>query len=807
MLTALALVPFLASTLVLERGAIVPGYGRYLAVEDTVLDSSTGEVPQGGAAALLVNSTKPVLIQFLDLQRAVGKNKRVTKASLEFVITSGTPKFAGIRRVLQPWTEGPLNTIAGQLRGDDFGVRWAATYKNRRGGIDAIPWAKPAARGDTDSEPIAGATATVVGDKLTISGLESAVQTQLNRWYDNNGFLIEFDDKVDFFSSISSEGRPKLTLELADAEPAKGPDLSVTLISRTPEYERYDDRNATTVAEQDGVAVPLMDKVPNATGKKWPDEGEKLLYIAHVKNVGDAPASGFEAQWLDRELGASIVAVDKKLAPGEETTLQVELPYRSSHSDHRVQPIALRLFPKGVDANRQNDFLEIQQSALALGVTVTPEAAAKLGQPVEDWVQGEIRRWNEVTSRYSRYSFAPDGSLERVRVQQLTVGTAPAGASLLLDGEIVIQEPGDLTAHIARACGLSPLTTDGLKAGSVTADGTRVRPSIDRFAGVAGGGDVRADAFLVPSMSFPYDVFSDLTVDPARLDPGEALSATDVRALNSNLGRRRGYIGDYFYDAPGSVLLTLTDMSGKRIANTDVTVYQMKNGSFAGTSPIAQIKTGEQGSLILPKREVLATPGFYFATGHTPTANPFGRIDPDFRNGALLFKATVNGVTETGVLKLWQVLDSAARIRRPVALLTLKMNVPSVPLEGGNAAQGKTCNLPSATDGDPGTATSPLDVVEIDLGQDRAIGEVSVVTQGSGQWAFDIMVYGSGEKPESARLYAREGDLAWSRLCRSESDGWIAYRSLPQKARFIRIVSKRPAEGVKLAEVLVRVAK
>lgn len=790
--------------LVLERGVTLPGYGRYLAVEDTVLDSAEGDVPQGGAAALLANANKTVLIQFLDLERAVGRNKRVIKASLELTLTAGDPKLVSARRVLQPWTEGPLNTIAGQLRGDDFGARWAATFRNRRNGIDPIPWQRPGAKGEQDSEPIPTATGKVTENRFRIDGLEAAVNAQLARWYDNHGFLIEIDSKADFLSSSAGEGRPRLILEVEDVPaPQAGPDLSITLISRTPEYERYDTRVAPLMAEQDGVPIPVFERIPNASSKKWPDEGESLTYRATVKNVGSQTAEGFEAQWLVREASQSIVGVDRRLAPGESTTLEIQVPYRSTHGDHRVQPIALRIFPKGADRDRSNDFLEVQQSALALGVTIDPAVVAQLERAPEDWVNDEVRRWNEVVSRYSRYSFAPNGSLERVRIQSLAISASEAPENLMLDGQIHVSTPGTLTAAIARACGLVPLTTDGLRAGSITADGLRVRPSIDRFAGISGGGDIRADTILVPSLPFPYDVFYDPVADPSRLDAGEVLSATDVFMLNANLGRRRGLVGDALYAVPGSVLVTLTDMAGQRLANANVTLYQMKNGSFDGTAPVAQFQVGEQGTLGLPKRETQTTPGFYFPTGHTPVANPFGRIDPCFGNGALLVKVTVNGVTETAVLKLWQVLDAAARIRRPVAIMALRFNVPCAPLVGGNLAQGRPCSVPALIDGNPENGSEISGPVDLDLGQDVPIGEIEVV--GSGTGAYDVMVWGANEKPESARLYAREGDFRWSSLCRGDG-GSLFYRYLPQRARYVRFV---PSAGSKLtfAEIRVRAAQ
>ena len=813
MIATLALA-LLANTVILERGTTIPGYGRYLAVEDTVLDSKEGDLWQGGSSALIAGDGKPVLIQFLDLQRAVGNRKRVTKATLELIYTKGKPNLVSARRMLASWTEGPIVSVAGQLRGDDLSVRWAATYRMRRNGIDAIPWQSTGGRGDTESELIPDAKAAIQGDKVVVTGLEAAVQKQLDRWYDNHGLALEFDGESDFLGSSATEGRPRLILELEDKPAEAGPDLSVTLITRTPEHERYDDRDATTSAPQDGADVAVMDKVKNATAKKWPDDGEKVIYTAHIKNVGNAPAQPFEAQWLEREVSHSLVAVDKVLAPGEETTVSVELAFRGSHSDHRVQPVAIRLFPKGTDANRHNDFLEIQQGALNFEFVVEPSVAEQVnkeGWSIEDWVQEQLRHWNEVTCRYARYSFAPDGVVERIRAQKISVGTKVPDINLNYDAQVFIQSKAQFEPVMADALGLVTLSTPLMSGGGSTADGTPIPSGLDPFPGLTLGGETRSDALLVPTLAFPYDAFSDLFLDPDRMEVVGPLSQTDVYALNRNLGRRRGFKGDYLYDVPQNLLITITDMGGKRIPNADVTFYQMVAGTFEGVKSTFTIRSTEGGLVILPRRDAGVTPGFYTATGHPLTANPFGRIDAGFKNGAFLVKTTSNGVTSTAILKLWQVVDAAARARKPVAMMSLKFNVPSVPLADGNAikaVKGPDGPIATLTDGSLDTAIAPPAWIELDLGEDKAIGEVKLSPKSvrDASWNYDVLVYGSSEKIDIARSYAKERNLVWSLGVRGES-GALAYRGMPQKARFIRIVSKSPARGIDLGEVSVRIAK
>jgi len=801
-------------SIVLERGAVVDGQ-RYVAVEDTCLDLTRPDEPLGGNSILESGGGKAVLIQFRELKATLG-NKRVKSAQLEFTIGRGNPVLSTVRRMLVPWTEGPINSISGQIRGDATGGRWAATQRNRRAGADPIPWQSTGARGDLDAERVTTVAGERKGDVFVISGLAAAIQTQIDRPTLNHGFRIDFEDQVEFMSSESTEGRPRLVLELEDA-PAKasGPDLAVVLIERTPEYERYDTRGQAESGSQDDVQVPATFKAANGDGKRWPDDGEEVTYRAVVKNVGTAAAEPFEGQWFVRELPNALIGYNKPLAPGESATFEIKTQFRSSHTDHRLQPVSLRLFAKPNDLDGGNDELEVQQAALTLGFTVTPAAVEswkQKGIAYEVAIQRAVHRWNEVLSRYSRFSFAPAGSLERVRAQSIVIGTE-SPVNLKNDGDILVGPDTNLDQAIARACGLVDLTPAGLQSGSLTADGFAIPPSPDRFPGVLGGGETRSDALLAPSFAFPHERFVDVFADPEKHAVGAGLSATDVYALNRNLGRRRGFTGDYLYDVPGSVLVTFVDPSGKRLANQEFSVYAMRSGSFSGAKKLESLKTGDSGSMLLPKRETGVAAGSYTPTGHQLLANPFGRVATDGSNGALAFRTVVNGVEAVGVLKLWQVLDSVARSRQPLALVTVQMHVPATPLGervalGAGAAKtddGKPVD--GLVDGDPATGLDlSTDAVTIDLGREFTLGEVTVSWAAGGAGGFDILGYRPGEKADSARLFAREGDASWSARVRGTTANGtttLGYYGMAMKARYLRIVRRPGSANLKLTDVRV----
>ena len=64
--------------------------------------------------------------------------------------------------------------------------------------------------------------------------------------------------------------------------------------------------------------------------------------------------------------------------------------------------------------------------------------------------------------------------------------------------------------------------------------------------------------------------------------------------------------------------------------------------------------------------------------------------------------------------------------------------------------------------------------------------------------AYDVMIYGSGEKPDAARLYAREVNYAWNRTVQGDA---CSYRGLPQRGRTLRIVFRDVPTGTVLKAI------
>jgi len=761
-----------AETITLRRGLeITPLTGeptyKYWTVEDTTLDPTQQNTVQGASSNLYGGDGNNILIDFRDIPRAIGPNKKIVSAGLTLGLIKGDPKLKGIRLIKKPWTEGPLNTIGGLLRGTTDPGIWAATFRSRR--IDKpenIGWQSVGAMGDEDSEPFSGGTLTKVDDlTYRIDGIAEAIQRRIDRPNDYFGFLLLFETKVEFLSGNATIDRPTLSLTVEPLAAPKGPDLAVTLISRTPEYPRYEDP-----------------PVPGA--QRWPKNGDMLTYTASITNIGDAPAETFDAQWVIDDRQPQIVSSTEKLAPGQSTTLEIKLPYRHNESDHRTNPLALKLFTKGPDANRTNNRLEIARTGLTVEIVVPKaiydQVAAEANlygtKSFEGWAQYQIAAINDTFFQASRFSFAPNGILERVRLQKITIaeGDIPApNADILLTVDKKPNQLGPdfgLIRDLARQMGVVSIPQEG-------------RP--DRFPGIMGYGDTRADITIPPSYPMPVEPDLNPIASQEYLEGTGLFSMTDAAAIMSNIGKRSSVPGDYLYDVPSSLILDLRDISGNNLADGELTVVPVHHGLEGG----AVVQTKLAGSPVTVP-SVAAGPEST-VTGHTLKTNPIGPIDRTGPNPFLRVKVTRLGVTQVADIKLWQLVNSFHRGQNAVSIHQLRLNLPQKPIDGADKADGK----PYTTNLDLPAKVGEF--VEIDLGADVTIGKITL--SGTPWKSFEIQVRTQGVDPKAATTFYRELDSVW----RMNGEKSVDYYGPPTKARLIRIVNKSDETGAKLDKISV----
>jgi len=831
--------------IILSRGERLPGQAiGYWAVEDTTLDVAAPDKNLGGSHFLTAGPGKTVLLKFGDLRRILGSNAKIVRAKIVLTVSGGAPApLQTLAEVQVPWGEGPAQVLNFAPPTLNVGApALSATWRHRRAGDGAINWQQPGATGVGDARPIVGARAVSPDpEHVHLEGIEGAVQRMADRPYDNHGFAFSFSGNVEFESSQSRFGRPALEIEYERGQPKEGPDLAVVSLRRAPEFPRAS-VDAPHRASQDGMDVPIAGALSNPNVKGWPGNGEEVTYTATIKNIGNRPASGFSARWVVRERPGSVTEYDRVLGPGEETTLTFQHGYRDPGADRRGPSVGLRVESKTEDSDPGNNVLSVHEAALTVGFRLGPSVASEIARvkPLgartpQEFAQAAVDLWNDVLFPQSRFSFAPEGVLDRLRVQSVTEGPDDVGSGPFLapNLDVSVGLGGDfsfarqdsiveLIRIIGMQLGLPKLEAMNLARGAATIGGMKVdRGAQDAWAGVMGGGDTRFEGVVPPMLTLPTEPFESPMFDAMPAEATGLLSATDVAALQDARGRRRGFEPDVLLRQPAVPLVRLYDLSGLPLKGATVEVYPMAGGKIAAVEPIQRLTSGNDGGLLLASRPTQLPEGFRTGLGYSPGSSPFGRVDPNGQNGVLMLRIIAGGQAEIVFLKAWQLADAYRRNPTPAPFFDLRVNVggeidPTTNLANNRIVTDSANSLPAQLaaliDDQASTESSLPDAkdgwIELDLGRDRIFGEIRLLAKGAMWEKFRIVTYATGQTVAEAKLFAREASWTWTAANRAaeEANGVrsITYRNPGLRARFIRIV--RISEGgptAKLTEIKV----
>ncbi|MBI3721491.1 MAG: hypothetical protein HY248_02975, partial [Fimbriimonas ginsengisoli] len=656
---------------------------------DTTIDSTTPDSNLGGDNTMVGGEGKAMLVRFGGIDRIVGPGAKIVKARLVLAYAGrDRPTRVSVAEMLTPWGEGPRKVLNASIRRGlremaagghsirEGTPRWSATWRERRAGF--VSWQEPGAQGSGDSRAIPDARLEPVGDDhVAIAGLDAAVQRMADRDFDNHGFRLAFDAPVELFSSEAMDSRPRLEIDYLPGAPPSGPDLAVTLIEHS--------------------------------------SADESTWIAHVRNVGDAVSGGFVGRWLVQERPGSSVEIDRGLKPGEEQTFAIQVQQKAMREDHRTSPIAFQIDPKGSDARSDNDFLEVQEGARPVALALddpTDQARAR----------DAVRLLNDVVLPQSRFSFAPDGVLERVRIQAFSQqGAANSYAP----------DRGAAPISIARhLVGLLGTSLDRIVTVSKVSAPDRTCGPL--FGGLLHWGDTRYEGYLPPQIEVPYEPIYRPVFEAIRLEPTDLLCATAVAELNRPLDPRP-QSPPYM---PSTVLVRALDGAGREAPGVNLDFLQTYGDVLDDPKPTFSLTTDSNGIAILPNRE--GGPGL--------RANPFGKLDNG--NASFLIKATTNGESEWAWLHAWRVQDSYSRGNAAAAIIEIPFNLPAAPLDRNvNLAKDRLVSdstnllparLAALVDGNPSTdvavGAKAGDWIEIDLGRDRPVGEVRLTFDDLSFW-------------------------------------------------------------------------
>lgn len=440
-------------------------------------------------------------------------------------------------------------------------------------------------------------------------------------WLDRNAaggveytYVVEAVDGAQNRSDFSNEATASVTPVI---------DLDVTWLELTP-HDRY--RYAVEYrGDYEGGGVPYLR--PGTEGeKRWPAYNESMTVVGHVRNRGNQDAGAFDCRFAVNGVPQGIIHVPGLAALAEATVdLPLSWPVNGFDADHGDFTVTLAVdiddtVPELYEANNSlTDFM----GGLALNIYTDQATYDALSNRVnrlgtmsfEDWFQEQIREMNAVFAR-SIYPGAPNGALERVRIDRITIGEPPEsdrtedGDWYLTGGEwygdtFAAGIDEGLIHELMHQIGMIDLYQINMEKSQnhvTTPDGQLSGLTFDwGRPGMMGGGDVGGWFGTGP-------IF---------------LSRWDVLALNRNTGYRRGYYGEMLYDLPDAVRLHVTDSDGVPVAGAQVRLFQRQEGQIADVPAITGTTDGS-GYFTLPNRppgEVTTT-----ATGHTLKANPFATI-------------------------------------------------------------------------------------------------------------------------------------------------------------------------------------
>ncbi len=794
------------SEVTLFRGASLFGstLPNYQDVEDTTLDQNTPDSEHGGDYTLIGGSGHTILVRFGSLADALGPNVRIKDAKLLLAgTTESSPKLSSIGTLTRPWGEGAFHVQyqipkksalpkgAKPKTGEDQDKPEAppapkyhgASWKNRFENTSAAAWQAQGAISAPDVVAIAGATTSTNSNVLEIDGLGPAVQSMLSDPGSNNGFALSFETDAEFFSSECAGGKPRLVVTLEPATNIVAGDIA-----------RGDLAIETITPENGG-------------------------YTARIHNFGTEPVANFKTTWTVGAREGSPLEITAPIGPGEIQNVHYDGSGKLDGADHSQDSVALRIESAANDKVRADKHLKIYPNGIPLSAAIaqaelaaTKDVVSARGVGLANWVQSQLDVVNEIYLARSRFSFAPEGCLERVRLAQimetgpLIDGPAPVGTVVEVKGPLKYVDY-DFIRRVLFAIGAPdlgksayPRNSEAVKVPGWNVSGLSIAPDF------SGGGDTRYDG-NIPS----YTILSQVAVDDPSLaeipfEPNGLLSATAVGILNELISvrppERSTAKKTIAAKLPTVVFVDASDANGRPFKMTSLEFFQ-SHGGVIGATPEFSVTTSESGAALLPNRAVAGT----------QLSNPFGTADLE-EDGTFLVRASANGETAWAWMKGWQLQDAALRGDGSFASVPLYFMMPGGPIDRSvNHAQGHVitdsagslpAKLAPLVDGQAKTIvelpSKPGAWIEIDLNRDWTIDELRLTVLGEPMWSgFKILVYQTGMKPEGAITWASEVDWPWSAATRGNTHAGggttVSYNGPLVQIRYVRIVCTRPGKG------------
>ncbi|HXH59971.1 MAG TPA: discoidin domain-containing protein, partial [Fimbriimonadaceae bacterium] len=516
--------------------------------------------------------------------------------------------------------------------------------------------------------------------------------------------------------------------------------------------------------------------------------GQKVSWRVNVRNYGDLDS---QSQTLTVDQAGRQVVSQKRsgtIAVGGTEVMTFEAPWPDTPLNPSLALMSLRVATAEQDRNPSDNGLAVYPDGLPVYVH-----GAEPSQ-----VQKAVTDLNQRVFPTSKFGAWPDGCVERLRVV-----TSPEGA---ID---VPAEDGDVEQDLLRAIvGLPAVLLRPYADKPPTLAAVTVPAFVSKAGQVGLLPDTRDDVLVPQGLAIPDSAATSLAFGDIPMVEHRMLSRSETTILNTLVGKTGADRQLPWQMTPNAIFFRVITPDGKPPRGARLDVYQLVGGAFGGV-PVFSSALPPDGTVLMPPR----------AGGAFGKSNPYGDLQTDGSNGWLLAVVSAHDTNASSWIPVWQLWDEAARGNDAAGYVELRMQLSSGELDRTqNIALNKIvtdeakrfpAQLNALVDGKVQTSLTFENEpegywIEVDMGRDLPIGEVSLTFDGMPWKQFRIVTYKTAQNPEDGQVWAEEANGPANTTLDKTDDGHtiLRYLSTSVRSRFLRIVPLSP-EAVKLSEITV----